>query len=290
MTTPPNKIDLHTHTTASDGRLTPDELLRLAVEKGVSTLAITDHDSVAAYDRISSVPNTLTLVTGCEFSTRLGKQEIHLVGLHFDRQHTDIQCLIAQQAQARLRRAEQICRKLQKLGIDIDVSLVREQCKLSETDILTSPHIAKTLLNLGIINQPQQAYKRYLGIGKKAFVRPEWANPENIIASIHRAGGVALLAHPLGYNLTRTKRIELIHQFATLGGDGFEIVSGHQGKNNTAEMITLCQQLGLIASVGSDFHAPYPYRHELGINLTQLEKTHPALLQIKNTWSVLDIK
>lgn len=257
----------------------------MAGEKGVSTLAITDHDTVAAYDRISRVPDGLTLVTGCEFSTRLGKQEIHLVGLHFDRHNADIQNLIAHQTQARLRRAEQMCGKLQKLGIDIDVSLVREQCKLSEADILTSPHIAKTLLNLGIVNQPQHAYKRYLGIGKKAFVRPEWTSPETIIASIHRAGGVALLAHPLGYNLTRTKRIELIHQFATLGGDGFEIVSGHQGKSNTAEMITLCQQLRLIASVGSDFHAPYPYRHELGINVTQLEKTHPTLSTLRTTWT-----
>lgn len=254
-------FDLHSHTTFSDGSLAPQELIARAIEWGVDVLAITDHDTLDAYREISAPGEQIKLVPGIELSTQWETTGIHVLGLNVDPGSEAIISAAKSQSTARLERARRISENLQKKGIEDAFDGAQG---LSLGSYIGRPHFARHLVNTGKAKSISAAFKQYMGDGKAGDVKQHWAELPQIIQWIRDANGIAVLAHPLKYKLTRTKLKRLLDDFIRAGGQGMEVVSGQQQPYLTSDMAQLCTQKGLLASCGSDFHDPGKPWSELG--------------------------
>ena len=255
-------FDLHSHTTYSDGALTPGELISRAIERGVDVLAITDHDTLDAYQDTSLIHERLNLVPGIELSTQWGSSGIHVLGLNVDPDSDAIKTAARVQSDTRLERAGRIAENLRKKGIEDTFEGAR---KLSVGGYIGRPHFAQHLINIGKVDSMHMAFKKYMGDGKAGDVKKHWAELPQIIQWIRDANGVAVLAHPMKYKLTRTRLKRLLDSFIEAGGQGMEVVSGQQTTQQTRDMAQLCEQKKLLASCGSDFHMPGKSWAELGV-------------------------
>jgi predicted metal-dependent phosphoesterase TrpH len=253
--------DLHSHTTCSDGELTPPELVARAVERGVDVLAITDHDTVAACRSLPAVHPRLSLVHGVEFSTQWGSAGIHIVGLNIDPAGDAMNEAVRLQARARTDRARRIADNLEKKGVR---HAYEGALRLSAGENPGRPHFARHLLETGRVDSIQAAFRKYLGAGKAGDVKLEWADMERVIGWIRDAGGTAVLAHPLQYRFTNTRLKRLLDVFTRSGGRAIEVISGQQSVQQTGFLARLCRERGLLASCGSDFHRPGFAWSELG--------------------------
>lgn len=246
--------DLHTHTLASDGTLSPEQLVSHAVKAGVTMLSITDHDTVAAYRQFEKPhPEGIQLIPGIEFSSRWRNIGIHILGLNIDPDADSLLENVDRQISARHQRAEQIAAKLHKLGFH-DTLNGAKQC--AGDAAIGRPHFARYLTESGQVKDEQQAFKKFLGQGKSCDIRAVWPTPETLIESIRDAGGTAVLAHPAKYKLTNLRLEELAKDFLAAGGQGIETVSGKQPAALTDRLSRLANRHGLLASCGSDFHRP----------------------------------
>jgi len=248
------KIDLHSHTQVSDGVLTPVELVARAKANGLDMLAITDHDSIAAYEQLSGLlDDDLQIIPGIEFSTQWRGVGVHIVGLNLNLASTTLQQGVAQQEQSREQRALLITERLIKAGFPVKLNRVKEIANYSNVG---RPHFAQHLVELGRVKNVAAAFKKYLGNGKIGDVKQCWAELPQIVSWINEAGGTAVLAHPLKYKMTRTKLGLLLDDFVSAGGQAMEVVSGVQRHDETQQLAALCEQKKLLASCGSDFHQP----------------------------------
>jgi len=255
-------VDFHCHTTASDGLLPPAEVVARAVRAGVELLAITDHDTLAAFDTVSAGRHAdLTLVPGVEFSTTWHDTGIHVVGLNTAPESAAMREAVAAQGAAREARAERIGQRLVALGLPDLLPAARAE---AGDAVVGRPHFARALVAAGLVTSEAQAFRRYLGAGRPGDVRDSWAPLERVVGWIRDAGGVAVLAHPGHYRLSRTRRQRLIAAFKAAGGEAVEVISGHQDVSLTAQLARDVTAHGLEASVGSDFHGPGPGVMELG--------------------------
>ncbi|MRN37674.1 PHP domain-containing protein [Neisseria sp. N95_16] len=247
-------IDLHCHSTVSDGRLTPTEVVRLAHANGCTMLSLTDHDHTGGLVEARTEANALGLrfINGVEVSVTWRGRTIHIVGLDFDEQNKTLQNLLATVRQGRLNRLQAIADKLAKKGIqgafDGAMALVTNPEMASRT------HIAEFLINKGHVRNKQQAFSKYLGDGKPCSVKHEWADLGECVAAINGAGGMAVIAHPMRYDLSATAKRNLFDEFKSLGGAGIEVHSGNCNKNDRLNYALLAERHGLLASSGSDFH------------------------------------
>lgn len=247
-------LDLHTHSTASDGALSPNELIAFAVEHLVDVLAITDHDTTMAYEKINSECwDAMTIVPGIEFSTHWAGRSIHIVGLNIDLSCDALQAGIASQQQARLERAKSIAKKLRCVQIDDPFDAVQA---LAAGAGIGRPHFAQHLVNIGKVANKQAAFKKYLGTGKLGDIKSCWAPMQTVISWIRAAGGVAILAHPVKYKLTFSKLRLLLAEFVQSGGAAIEVVCGQQAATVTRRLAELAREYDLAVSCGSDFHDP----------------------------------
>ncbi|EKE84307.1 PHP domain-containing protein [Idiomarina xiamenensis] len=257
-------IDLHCHSHFSDGSLAPAELVLRAVEQGVSQLAITDHDSVAglaqAQQTIVSQQLPLRLVSGVEISCRWHRFDIHIVGLNIDPQQPTLLTLLAQQQQARQQRIAAMLEKLARRGMDVSTYLQ------NLSGVATRKHIADALVAAGHIDQPQQAFKRYIGAGKSAYQAADWCTIDSAISAIHAAGGVAVLAHPHAYQLSNKWLRRLLLQGKSWQLDAIEVAISQQSPGQREALQRFALEYDYYASAGSDFHNPNGWR-ELGKNL-----------------------
>jgi len=255
-------IDLHCHSTASDGKLTLSELCRRAEQLGVDVLSITDHDTMAAYrDFDGSASGRVKLIHGIEFSTQYRNIGIHVLGLNVKPDGEALKTGIAVQQQARAQRAERIAAKLEKLGVADSLSAVRG---IASNECIGRLHFAEHLVAIGKVKNIGQAFRSFLGQGKSCYVKQTWMPMGEIIGWIRDAGGMAVLAHPAKYNLTRTKLSELLDAFVEAGGQGMEVISGQQQPDLTATLAQMCRAKKMFASCGSDFHRPDQPWSELG--------------------------
>lgn len=246
-------FDLHSHSTCSDGRLSPTELVALAADQGVHTLSLTDHDTVEGIDeaRLAANQHDMTLIPGVELSTVWSKCNIHIVGLNIDKDNDVLSQGLLEQQNARRRRAEMIADKLSGLGVDDLLGKARQTAGGGE---LGRPHFAQVLVDEGVVDSTQEAFKKYLGAGKKGDVKNVWPEVGKAVHWITSAGGIAVLAHPLHYKMTNMKRRALLKHFKEVGGQAMEVVSGSQTPDQTRYMAQLAAEYELMASVGSDFH------------------------------------
>lgn len=261
--------DLHSHTTASDGQLTPTQLISRAIEKGVEMFAITDHDTVGglaeAHIANQAHATPLKLINGCEISTRWNSFDIHIVGLNIDVNHAGLLEFLTQQRQLREVRAQEIGERLAKAGIEG----AYEGAKAIAGDAaLSRGHYARWLADHGHATDMPSVFKKYLARGKTGYVPNNWGDMANAIEHIHQAGGVAVLAHPSGYKLSAKWLKRLVREYAEAGGDAMEVILGQQTLDDRNNLIALSKQNNLLASVGSDFHFPSNWI-ELGKNLYQ---------------------
>ena len=266
-------FDLHSHTTLSDGVLTPQELILRAIEKGVDVLAITDHDTLDAYQDMPARHAKLKLIPGIELSTQWENTGIHVLGLNIDLDSDAIRTGARLQSEARLARARLIGEKLEKQGIKDAFAGAK---KISIGGYIGRPHFAQYIINIGKVSSMQAAFKKYLGAGKAGDVKQHWAELSQIIQWIRDANGIAVLAHPLKYKLTGTKLRRLLDDFLQAGGQGMEVISGRQMQQSTKHLAHLCEQKNLLASVGSDFHRPGKHWAELGVFAPLPENVTPV--------------
>lgn len=258
-------FDLHCHTTHSDGALTPAEIVARAAAMGVDVLSITDHDTLGAWPEAQrenlSLRSTLQLVPGIEFSTQWEMMGIHVLGLNVDPASDAMEAGVRFQTGARLERGRRIGERLARQGI---AGAFEGAAALSVGGYIGRPQFARHLAARGVVASVEDAFKHYLGDGQVGDVRQHWAELPQVVEWIREAGGVAVLAHPLKYKLTRSKLKRLLADFVRAGGEGLEVVSGQQQLQQTAGLAQLCEQLGLLASCGSDFHVPGNPWSELG--------------------------
>jgi predicted metal-dependent phosphoesterase TrpH len=262
------KIDLHSHTYYSDGQLSPKELIDRAHNMQVDVLAITDHDTVAgipeALDYQAQQKRQMQILPGVEISTSWHNFDIHILGLHVD--HTNSQFLhrLSLQAQERDERAQRMSDKLAKVGIE---NVLAEAKLLAGVGQLTRAHFARVLVSRGEAKDFDAVFKKYLGKGKKAHVKPQWISMAEAVKWIQDAGGLAVLAHPGHYDLTTKWMRMLVTDFASGGGDGMEVTHSHLSREKKTLLAELAQEPKLRASAGSDFHYPNRWT-ELGKNLS----------------------
>lgn len=256
-------IDLHCHSTASDGALAPEDLVRRASDKGVTHLALTDHDTISGLDDAAEAAQAagISLVAGTELSCLWRSHTIHIVGLDFDTSDHNLNAALARQNDNRWRRARTIAEKLAKLKID---DMVEKATLKAGGDVPGRPHFARVLVEEGAVKDSAQAFKRYLGTGKAGDVKGFWPSLEEVVQWITGAAGIAVLAHPRKYKLTATKLRALTSDFRQAGGRAIEVSTSGQSSGDLGFLAELCRRENLLASQGSDFHFPGAPWCELG--------------------------
>ncbi|ACA87184.1 RNase RNM [Shewanella woodyi] len=261
--------DLHSHTTASDGMLTPSELVERAIGNGVEMFAITDHDTTAglaeahAYNNSHATP--LRLINGVEVSTRWHNHDIHIVALNIDPEDGEFDAFLINQRNLRELRAKEIGERLAKAGIE---GAYEGAKSMAGDAALSRGHYARWLADKGYATSMANVFKKYLARGKTGYVPNNWSDMATAIEVIHKAGGIAVLAHPHGYKLSTKWVKRLVREFKESAGDAMEVVVSQQTVETRSQLIALSLQNELAASLGSDFHFPGSWT-ELGKSMYQ---------------------
>ncbi|MFZ5602851.1 MAG: PHP domain-containing protein [Pseudomonadota bacterium] len=277
----PSWIDLHLHSTASDGELIPADLVTAVAAAGVKVMALTDHDSVAglAPARAACAALGLQLVNGVEISCRREALDVHVVGLGIDPDHPALTEHLGAQMARRAARAQVINTRLVKEGIP---DLLEMASAGAPQGIPARPHFARALVAAGICKDEKDAFGKYLALGKPAYVKMDWPGLEEAIGWIREAGGVAVLAHPHRYKLTRTKLDLLLRHFRDAGGNAVEVAVANQEATSVQQLADFCSRYGLHASKGSDYHGP-------SMRWVQPGKMPPLPSRCQPVWSLLGI-
>jgi len=237
-------------------------MVQRAVDRGLDLLAITDHDTIDAYTELAAVDTgSVRLVAGVEFSTHWNGQSIHVVGLGLDLGSLRLTEAIVRQKTARIERAAAIAAKLEKLGCG---ETLEGALRLAGNSQVGRPHFAQYLVDTGRVRSIAVAFKKYLGPGKAGDIKRHWPPLETIIGWIRAADGIAVLAHPGKYRMTNAKIGALADDFARHGGQAMEVLCGQQTSVMTHSLARICNNRGLLASCGSDFHTPDQPWAELG--------------------------
>ena len=255
--------DLHAHSTASDGVLSPRELVARAAQNGVTTFALTDHDTVdgLAEAKMEAERLQMCFINGIELSVQLEKQFVHVVGLNIDSGHDELQKTIKASEIMRLERAKKIALKLEKKGIFGALTAIQN---VVGDGMITRTHFADFLVSHFHVDTHQEAFDRYLGDGKAAYVSTTWTPLEIAVQAIRAAGGIPIVAHPIRYKLTATRMKKLLGAFKNAGGLGMEIVTGRYNPDEIRILGNYANQFELVGSVGSDFQSPRNQWNELG--------------------------
>jgi len=260
-----SEIDLHCHSTASDGKLAPQELVVRAGERGIRTLAITDHDTAEGFRlaRAKAAELDIRLISGIELSCVWGGITIHIVGLNFDPDSEAMRKAETEQAKARAQRSEVIALRLSKrLKHEIDL---RDVQAYAGGDQVGRPHFAQYLIDRELVPSMNVAFGKYLGAGKPGDVKTSWPELKDVVEWIVQAGGIPVLAHAHLYKMTRTKLRCCLADFVEAGGKAIEVAYGQMDNNQRGQMTALAKEFELLGSCGSDFHGPNRFGLDLGV-------------------------
>ena len=274
------EVDLHLHSTRSDGILAPAALVELLARCGVRLFALTDHDTVAGQEeaRTAAARHGLTALAGIEFSARWRGRTVHVVGLGIDAAAPAIATAVVQRREQRQARARAIADRLERAGAPGTAALAH----LGAHETPTRTHFARALVELGVVADAADAFGRWLGHGRPAHVSAEWPELGATIADIVAAGGAAVLAHPLRYTLSAGQRRALAAEFRAAGGTAIEVVTGGAAPHQIETSLGLALRAGLEGSVGTDCHDPALPWHRPG----RLAKLPEAVVPVWQRWKL----
>jgi len=258
-------IDLHTHSTCSDGTLSPAQLVRSAREAGVTHMALTDHDTVVglAEAREEAARQGVAFLGGLEISAEYPPGTMHILGYGFDENSPSLLEKLAYVQQARRDRNPKIVSILNRLGLGVTMDEVADE---AGGEVVGRPHFAAVLLRKGHVQSTQEAFDRFLAKGQPAYMDKVRLSPEDSIAAIRAAGGVAVLAHPLQLKASGDEALEaVVSGLAKLGLQGMECYYRNHTEEDTARFLGLARRHDLIPTGGSDFHGSNRPRIRLGI-------------------------
>jgi predicted metal-dependent phosphoesterase TrpH len=257
--------DLHSHSTVSDGLLSPTELVRRATENGVELFSLTDHDEIDGLPEARDEADRLGLrfVNGVEISVSWGDdQTVHIVALGFDDSHAPLAQGVVKVRSGRDTRAQRIAAELDKVGIHgAYEGAVRHAGNLA---LISRAHFARYIVELGHAKDVKSVFDWWLAKGKPGYVAHPWATLQEAVDWIHGAGGLAVIAHPGRYRLSRAELDHLFVVFKNLGGAGIEVLSGSHNEDDVRECARVARHYGFLASRGSDFHGPGESWMDLG--------------------------
>ncbi|RTZ90610.1 MAG: phosphoesterase [Deltaproteobacteria bacterium] len=248
-----SRVDLHSHSTVSDGSFPPEQVVRMAAEAGLSALALTDHDNIGGVTAAiqAGKKEGILVVPGVEISAEFSRGTCHILGYFFDPEDKTLREKLAYLQKARAERNPKIAAKLQDLGIAITYDEVKA---IAGSEQVGRPHFARILMDKGVVKDFNEAFERFLGKDKAAYVDKFRYQPEEAFAMIQAAGGVAVLAHPYTLNLPDDELTGLLKEWVNMGLKGMEVFY----PDHTEEMIDtysrMADTFGLIKTGGSDFH------------------------------------
>ena len=245
-------IDLHTHTTASDGRCSPPELVSRAAAAGVTVLSVTDHDTVDACESVSAACAAagIVFVPGIEITAVCDEVDVHVLGYFLDPLAEGLRLFLTEQRQRRIDRVGRIVVQLETLGMHVDAGAIVRPAIDQPGKSIGRPAIARALVTAGYVQSTHEAFTNWLARGRPAFIPREGAAPEIVFAQIHDAGGIASLAHPV-----LIRRDDWIPAFAAAGLDAIEAYHTKHDRDTTRRYCALAQRHGIPVSGGSDYHA-----------------------------------
>ncbi|MDF2473064.1 MAG: hypothetical protein K0R21_846 [Anaerocolumna sp.] len=278
-------IDLHVHSTASDGSFTPAEVVELAIERGLAAFALTDHDTIAgvaaaqeAAAKAAVQGRFVKVIPGTELSVDYKGKDIHILGLFIDpTNHSFCQALET----ARNKRDDRnikMASNLMNAGIDITVEKLRES---EGNSVLTRAHFAKYLVEYGYVKTPKDAFTKYLGSDTPYYVPREYLSPENAIKLIHSAGGLAILAHPLLYKYTLEEVEQMVSYLAGMNLDGLEAIYSSNTGFDEGRMMHLANKYNLLITGGSDFHGALKPSLQIGVGRGNLKIPYGLLEKLE---------
>jgi predicted metal-dependent phosphoesterase TrpH len=250
------------HTTASDGRLSPAELVARASAAGLTIIAVTDHDTVAAIADVTALASTLDIrvVSGIEITAVDDGRDVHMLGYFFDRENVTLAGLLQRQRALRVQRVREIGAKLAALGMPVDTESVLIDAAARPGSSVGRPQLARELVRAGFVASVQEAFDIWLATGRPAFLPREGPSPAAVVAAIHEAGGVASMAHP-----GVTRRDELIGPLFESGLDAVEVYHSDHTEDDTQRYRSIADRYDALISGGSDFHGNGTRRAALGI-------------------------
>lgn len=273
-------VDLHCHSTASDGLLNPAELVKRAHQNGAELLALTDHDELSGLPEARITANALGVrfIDGVEISVSYCDQSVHIVGLGFRPTEPVLVQGLERVRGGRDGRARRMGEELAKIGIR--GAYEGAAALAGNPSLISRAHFARYMVDIGIARDTQSVFDHYLVRGKPGFVDHEWASLSDAVDWIHAAGGVAVIAHPGRYRLSKVELGALFRMFADLGGEAVEVVTSAHTPQMTAEYATVARRYGFLASRASDFHGP-------GESPIDVGRAPPLPPDLKPVWSKL---
>lgn len=272
--------DLHCHSNVSDGTLTPEEVAARAHRNGVELWSLTDHDEIGGQERARDAAHRLGMsyLSGSEISVTFAGRTVHIVGLGFDANDTDLAHGLAATRGGREQRARNMAADLERVGVHGAFEGALKY--VGNPDLISRTHFARYMVEIGVCKELSDVFKRYLTEGKPGYVEHRWAKLSDAVRWITEAGGVAVIAHPGRYDLTPNEEFALFAEFKALGGLGVEVVTGSHTVPEYQKYANLACELDLLASRGSDFHDPKESHTDLG--------TLPALpKRVRPVWEAL---
>ena len=257
-------VDLHSHSTASDGLLKPQDLVARAAANGVEILALTDHDGVSGLSeaRAKAESEGVRFVDGVEISVTWGGSTVHIVGLQIDPQDPVLRSGLESIREGRVRRAEKIGEALAAAGVPD--SLAGAKTYAENPNLISRSHFARHLAKTGWARDVKSVFQRYLVKGKPGFVQHRWASLGDAVSWIRASGGIAVVAHPGRYNFPRPELHAFLAEFRDCGGAGIEVVTGSHSPEQYVEYARIAREFGFSASRGSDYHGKGESKADLG--------------------------
>ncbi len=272
-------IDLHTHSTASDGSMSPRELVRHAAKCGLHAVAITDHDTVEGVDEAADEGGKLGIevIAGVEISADY-KPEMHILGYFFNGDHNNIKPTLSRLRENRTVRNPKIINRLNELGFSISLEEVDTEVRGS---VVGRPHIAKVMLKKGYVKSIEEAFDKYLSTGRPAYFKKDKLTPEEGIKEILRAGGIPVVAHPIYLYHTWNELDELLGNLIKSGLKGVEAYYVDNSSDDTGNLLRLAIKHELLVTGGSDFHGSFKNGIEIGVGRGNLRIEYVLLEKLK---------
>jgi len=251
----PATIDLHCHSTISDGLYSPQDLVAHAARRGIKVLALTDHDDIGglAAARKEALQHDIQFINGVEISVTWKKRTLHIVGLKVNPEYAPLKNVLAAVKQGRIDRAKLMGEGLEKAGI---LGSFEGALAIAGNSSVTRTHFARFLVGNGHVKDNKTVFKKYLVKGKPGFVDHQWMSLEEAVTLIIDSGGVAVIAHPGRYDLGMVNMHLLMHEFRSYGGAAIEVVTGSHTPPQYQQFAKIAHRFSLKSSLGSDFHGP----------------------------------